>query len=613
MESLPLRRTPAAASLALALFTLAGCTNPFVFEDEDYGRRAAIERLRDIKPMSIDEYKKPPRTFDSEAERRAAIDTARGRFEKLGKAELTIEQCRASALEHNLDLKVALLSPTIAAQSVSEEEGRFEGAFTTRALWSESDAATASTLVSGESKFAQIEPGVRIPTRTGETISVSLPFSRSETDNQFATLNPSYSADLEFSISQPLLRGGGRRAATAPLRIAGYNAQASEASTKLEAIRQLTAVDRSYWQLYGARRALEVAQQQYELADAQLKRAERRVNAGQSPEIEVTRAQSGSASRLEGIIRAQNAVLLRQRELKRIVNLPELPVESETVVVPQSQPDPVEYVIDRPATISLAMNNRMELLELELRAASDLAQSDLARNRALPLFTLDYVYRINGLGASEGRAFDSLADNRFEDWSIGLNAEVPLGNEVAMSQVRRAVLQRMQRLGTKSARELAIRQEVLNSIDDIELGWQRILAARQSVILNTRTLQAEQRQFEVGTRTSTDVLEAAASLAEAQLTEINALVDYQIAQVDLAFSTGMVLGATKVRWTPADAPDESITTSELFRLDRWNEGEMPDELPEHLTRPADGSAPATKPDQPAPETAPAPPPAEQPK
>jgi hypothetical protein len=38
--------------------------------------------------------------------------------------------------------------------------------------------------------------------------------------------------------------------------------------------------------------------------------------------------------------------------------------------------------------------------------------------------------------------------------------------------------------------------------------------------------------------------------AEAQSAEILALTEYQIAQVDLAFATGTLLGAAKVRWDP---------------------------------------------------------------
>lgn len=553
------RRTRPLPLSGAVLLVLAGCTNPLASDESDYGRRVPVERLRQIDPMAMEQYTKqapPPKDEDLPGLMRERF--GRGRFDGLAKAELSLEECRAAALEHNLDLKVALISPTIAAQSVSEEEGRFEAAFTTRALWSQTDSPTASTLASAQAKSQSVEPGVTIPLRSGERVSVSLPVARSESNNTFSTLNPAYTSDLQFSISQPLLQGAGRRANTGALRVASYNRQVSEVEAKLETIRQLAGVDRAYWRLYQARRSLEVTQQQYELADAQLQRAQRRVGAGQSPEIEVLRAQSGVGQRLEAIIRAENIVLLQQRELKRIMNMPDLPIDSETLVVPRTEPDPVQYEIDRKAAADQAVAARMELLGLELQIAADAATIDVARNQALPLLTMDYVYRINGLGATSNRSFHQLEGNKYEDWSVGLNASVPIGNETALSRVRRAILQRLQRLGSKSAREQAIRQEILGVIDDLNLGWQRIIAARQSTILSTRTLAAEQRQFDVGARTSTDVLDAAARLAEAQLTEISALTDYQISQVDLAFASGMVLGAGKVRWEPAPVPDAEL-------------------------------------------------------
>lgn len=559
MDTLFFQRTRAIVLSGAVLAALAGCANPLASDESDYGRRVPVERLRQIDPMAMEQYKKeapPIKDEDLAGVMRSRFD--RGRFDGVAKAELTLEECRASALEHNLDLKVALISPTIAAQSVSEEEGRFESAFTTRALWSQTDSPTASTLSSAQAKTQSVEPGVTIPLRSGERVSISLPVARSESNNQFSTLNPAYTSDLQFSVSQPLLQGGGRRANTAALRVASYNRQVSEAETKLETIRQLAGAERAYWRLYQARRSLEVTQQQYELADAQLQRAQRRVGAGQSAEIEVLRAQSGLGQRLESIIRAENIVLLQQRELKRVVNMPDLPIDSETMVVPKTEPDPVQYEFDRRGAADLAVANRMEMLGLELQIAADAATIDFNRNQALPLVTMDYVYRINGLGSTGNRSFHMLEGNKFEDWSVGLNASVPIGNEAALSRVRRAILQRLQRLGTKSAREQSIRQEVLGAIDDINLGWQRILAARQATILSTRTLAAEQRQFDVGARTSTDVLDAAARLAEAQLTEISALTDYQIAQVDLAFASGMLLGAGKVRWEPAPTPDADL-------------------------------------------------------
>jgi hypothetical protein len=47
------------------------------------------------------------------------------------------------------------------------------------------------------------------------------------------------------------------------------------------------------------------------------------------------------------------------------------------------------------------------------------------------------------------------------------------------------------------------------------------------------------------------------ALAAAALLEIAATADYQIAQVDIAFATGMLLGAANVEWAPAATPSVS--------------------------------------------------------
>jgi outer membrane protein TolC len=157
---------------------------------------------------------------------------------------------------------------------------------------------------------------------------------------------------------------------------------------------------------------------------------------------------------------------------------------------------------------------------------------------------------VNGLGETRSDSYDLLTDHKFQDHMIGLQLLVPLGNKAAKSRVMQAFYQRQQRLASKENREKLIELEVLNAIDQLEANWQRILAARQNVLLQERLFKAEQRQFELGLRTSTDVLDAQTKFAEAQSSEILALGQYQISQVDLAFATGTLLGAAKVQWQP---------------------------------------------------------------
>ncbi len=536
-----------ATTLLLVAGTLAACSNPLATHDSDYGPKTPTERLRTVATLQLDNYAKPKPEGQPEAPAEPPEDPYAG----MERFELSIEQARAWTLTNNLDLQVALIDPTIQREALSIEEAKFESLFTTRFRYNNIDQPAQSTIEGNAAEQFNIVPGVRIPLRTGGTALVEIPVNYQQTDADFS-VPESYETDLRFSLSQPLLRNAGRESSTYSIRIQSLETQIAEARAKLEVIRQLAAVDRSYWRLYAAKRLLEVRQDQYELAKTQLEQAQRRVRAQVAPEVEVIRAQSGVAERLDGIIRADNAVKNLQRELKRVMNQAGLGINSNVAIDLTSKPSPVEFEINVVEFADAAVANRMEMLELELRLAQDYSTINFQKNQALPLFTTDFSYTINGLGASLGDAIELAKDNNYEDWSVGASLEIPLGNEAAEGRVHQAILRRLQRLSTREARELAIRQEVANAVDGIDASWQRILAARQATILAARTLRAEQNQFEVGARTSTDVLDAATRLADAQSNEITALTDYEVSQVDLAFATGTLLGALKVDWEPRD-------------------------------------------------------------
>jgi outer membrane protein TolC len=470
--------------------------------------------------------------------------------------QLTIEQCRQYALQNNLDLRVELLNPTIAKENLSEAEAHYEALFTTDASFSTTDTATASELSSEQAKSASVTPGVLIPLRTGGAITVSGPINRLETNNQFSTLNPAYTSDLQASISLPLLRGAGLFYNTQQIRIAFYEYQSTQAGTKLEVIRVLTDMEKMYWGLYAARQELIVRLKQRDLALAQLERARRQVAAQVMAEVEITRAESGVADTIEGIITAENAVRDRQRQLKRFLNEPGLDVDTDTTVIPATPPAAVAFRLDPPKLVEAALHDRMEMLQAELRIAEQVANVRVARSDLLPLVTLQYQYTQNGLGKALSNSFDLLERNRFADHFVGVHLEVPIGNEAAKSRLRAALARRLQELNSKQRQGQLIEQEVLNSVDNLQLTWQRILAAQKRVLLNARLVEAETRQFELGLRTSTEVLDAQTKLADAQSSEISALTDYQAAQVDLAFATGNVLGQSRVVWQATQPPKQ---------------------------------------------------------
>ena len=530
--------------LVSALLLVPGCMHD-PFAEDALTSDAMRDRLRRIDPVQLEDY--AARAEDAPASTQPAAPPP-------ATLEITLEQCRVWALEHNLDLQVALVDPSIAQQQVIAEEARFEALFFGSVSYTDNESPTASNLVGGETTSASTNLGVRIPTRTGGTVTVDFTGSRFETDNQFSTLNPSFTSDMSISISQNLLRNAGIRVNTAPIQIARLSAQQSNARTKLEVIRALTAVDRLYWRLYAAQRELEVRQQQHELAMAQLERAKRQVRAGDAAEIEIMRAESGVADGLEAIIVAQNQVRQRERDLKRLLNVPELPMRGPTALIPMTDANPVAYDLPEEDLLADAMAGRLELLEIELGLAQDALNIEVARNGTLPLAAFEYRYTRHGLGDDFRDAFEQDLDEQFDGHTLGLRFEVPLGNQAAKAALTRALLTRLQRLATREQREAQVRQEVLDAMDSLGAAWQRVLASRQSAVLAARVLAAEQRQFDQGLNTSTDVQDAQTRLADAQSSEVRALVDYQIAQIDLAFATGTVLGSTQVRWAAMELP-----------------------------------------------------------
>jgi len=539
------------AAAAVVMLTIPGCQD-VPPEDGFYELRVPQEKLRQIEPLDLSRTKQAP---PAEAPVYAVAEP---------EMDVTLEQARALAMENNLDLKVQLLAPTIAEESLSAEEAKFESVFFTNVNFLRSDQPVGTmaeipgtgifvpTVVGAQREHTNEDFGVQVPLQTGGTITFDMADSRTQ---DLTSGNPvSYENSLAVSISQPLLRNAGRRVTMHSIRLAQYDKQIADNATKLEVIRVVAAADRAYWRLYAARRELEVRKQQHDLAQAQLERARRFVAAGTQAEVEIVRAEAGVARGIAAIITAENALRDRQREFKRIINKPGLTIDTPTVMIPATEPDPVRYQFDPNELCGRAVANRWDLLELELQLARDASTIDYLHNQTLPLVNLDYTYNIAGVGNTRYDSLDMLEDKNFENHRLGVRLVVPLGNEAATSRLRAALYQRRQRLAGRESRRQLVQQEVLNAVDQVEANWQQIMASRQTTLLESRLHQAEIRQFEVGVRTSTDVFDAQTRLADAQSLEIAALTNYQISLVDLAYATGTLLGAAKVDWEPLRPP-----------------------------------------------------------
>lgn len=478
---------------------------------------------------------------------------------------LTIEECRRTALANNLDLRVTLFNPTIAHAALTAAEAQFEAVFFTNLNASSArNAAVPGIAVlpgvpvassAAGPRIDEVIPdgGLQIPLRTGGSVRIDMP---SPVFHEQATGSKNvWTPDPNVTITQPLLQGAGLYVNTQGIRIAFYETQRAMAQTKLVVIRVLADVDRAYWRLYAARQEERVRKAAYDSAVAQLDRARREAKAGTVADVDVVRAESGVADDVEAVITAENDIRQAQRDLKRMLNDPSLPLDAPTIIVTGTRPAVFPYDVDPERLTAAALRQRMEIVDLELQIAEQTASVRVARNGLLPLLNLSYTYGVTGLGSTAGRAFSQGWVKNADSHQFGLQLLVPIGNEAARSKLRQAMLTRMQTLVTREQQALQIREDIATASDTLRTDWERIVAARERTALSSRTLDVEVRQFKLGLRTSTDVLIAQSDLASAELAEVSAVSDYQIAQVDIAFATGTLLGASHVDWQAAPEPN----------------------------------------------------------
>lgn len=479
----------------------------------------------------------------------------------------SLAEIRTRALIHNLSLKIANVDPLIARTQLDEERAKFDQIIFANLKYGDKDLPAISgddvkftsnnpaldnelvklTKTPSQTKSVLGDIGIAIPLRTGGTVTVAAPFENIDKTGNFSSNE--YRTGLKFSISQPLLRNAGFAVNEASIQIASVNERASLANTRLQSIRIIAMIDKAYWALNQAWTELEIRQQQYEYATQNLIMVRKRVQEGLTAAIEINRAEIGVNDRLEQLIIAKTNLSLAQRQLKFYLNDSEYPITDDTHFITTTVPDLYNYQFDRDNLVKSAQSNRLDLLETELRLSEDSLRIAFLENQTLPLFSLDYAYgALSDSESSFGRAYSSLNRRDFNEWYVGFRFEMPVSNDARRAQLNRAVQQRMQRLSTKELQELTIQREIYDVLDTLEQNWQRIVTNRQQVAVAGVNYEAELKQFKEGLRTMTEVLEALTRLGDAQMREIQAITDYQVSQVDLAFSTGTLLGYSRVKF-----------------------------------------------------------------
>jgi outer membrane protein TolC len=132
-------------------------------------------------------------------------------------------------------------------------------------------------------------------------------------------------------------------------------------------------------------------------------------------------------------------------------------------------------------------------------------------------------------------------DTDFRDWSVGLNISYPIGHSAESAAHAQAQVNYRQQRTSIESQELVIAQEVRAAARAVETGRKRIEATRVARELAQKRLDAEQKKYDLGMSTSFLIVQAQRDLAQAEVNELTATIDYNKALVAFERARGTLL------------------------------------------------------------------------
>jgi outer membrane protein TolC len=420
-----------------------------------------------------------PTAARAAAEARAlTLDDALALAKKRNRS-LVVEQARLAQAQTNLSSAWALLLPTVAAQ----------GKYTRN--------------------YAEfLFPGVpnQMMMMMGQTSTGLL-------------IQPLNQLDAAVSFTAPLLvpaAWSGLQSVKAGIAATEANVEASDANV-------MFAVAQAFYAAAGADEVLVARNSSIGVARATLANAKTRMAAGTVTKVDVDRAELAlvRAEQLE-----RDARHGRNQAYRSLATLIQMPDTERFVVQPPAAIPPTADVPDLQTALSL----RPELRSLNLQL-----QAEELHSRS---FAWRWAPSLSAFGNARKFNYDNFRGDRYA-WAVGVQLDWVLfdgGNRDAQRHLANAQAVESQAQAAVFADN--VRDDMANARGLLETKRHGVAAATRSVELATETIELVRTQYEAGTVTQVDLLQAQDGLVGAQLALVQAKFDVAVADLTLRRAAG---------------------------------------------------------------------------
>jgi outer membrane protein len=416
--------------------------------------------------------------------------------------ELTLPDVIKLLLQNNRTLRNDALNRIVQRAQLRDAENAFSPRIipTLGLGFSQTFANLPSTNTSTVSRTAQIAGELRTP--LGTAISI--------------TATPLDSSRVAVTVTQPLLRGAGRRIIGAPIEQARQAEIQNALTFRQTLIDQITDATIDYRAIARAQETLKIQQLSIENQRQQLRSVEVLVNANRRPQSELTDLKANLTTAEAQVVTAQNQL---QQAKSNLLNLLDLE-ESVDIAVPESLIN--EF---RNGAIAADSVNQLKLEDLLAKAYANrtdfqLAQFNvpnaelaraIARNNQRPNLNLQ-------LGANVGDSSDVTA---------GLSLSQEFGDRSRRTAVTQAEINIQQQQNNLIEVTEAIKQSVEDSLRNVVSASDLITATRQAREAAERRLEVATVRFRRGRGGDIfQILSLQNDVVTAQNSEVNAKIDF---------------------------------------------------------------------------------------
>src|SRR5207249_7374944 len=282
-----------------------------------------------------------------------------------GKLVLSLDDTIRLALANNTDIRFDRSQIEFALNSLHRAHGPFDPLVTsgfadnrgkTPAITQTQGAAIPDALAQTTSfGYAQTF-------QIGTNFQTSFDASKLSTNNSLSLVNPSISTDLQFTVTQPLLRNFGLFPNRAPILIAQRNLKQARANFTAEVNTIILQVVQDYWSVVLARENLDVQRKSLDEAQKSYDHDKKALSLGALPPLDIYRSESQVASRRVGVIQAEYALKQTADTFRRDIGADLDPAIRALDLDLTDQPAPVGDLpsMDIAAALSRALANRPE-------------------------------------------------------------------------------------------------------------------------------------------------------------------------------------------------------------------------------------------------------------